>query len=100
MTGITQSVLGPPGGTGAAHVMQFRPVRADRVAGDFTPDARDGLGEDCEGAACRRRASKDGNRTTHDANSTHEPEHECSAFSWERPPPARRFMVRLSRDTG
>jgi hypothetical protein len=78
--------------------MQFRAIRADCVAGHFTPETRDGLRKDREGAACHRRASKDRNRTTHDANPTHEPA--GAPLSLDRSPRREGSWSRLSRDIG
>src|SRR5689334_22431045 len=70
--GGVDAVLGAPGGTGAAHIMQFGPIGPDGVAGKFTPETSEYIAEDGEGPRYQSdRGTRDGqNGSTHD-NSSH-----------------------------
>ena len=57
------AVLGVPGGARPTHVVQFRPVRPDGVAGDLAPEAGEHTSEVREGLRqMRRRKHRDGPR--------------------------------------
>src|SRR4029077_10559912 len=68
LVSLTDAVLGAPGGARSAHVVQFGPVGADRVAGQFVPETAKDIAEGGEGAGqqrdCGTRQSQYG--ATHD----------------------------------
>src|SRR6476646_2535251 len=70
--GRMDAVLGAPGGAGAAHIMQFRPIGPHSVAREFAPETGEYVAEDRERPGYQSdRGTRDGhNGATHD-NSSH-----------------------------
>ena len=104
-----QTVLGAPGRTRAAHIVQFGAVGTDRVAGHLTPEIHENTAERDEGTGqqriCGTRYSQYG--ATHDTSPTSTADEFVRLFlgrpdrrpgSWSRMMSSKRLKTRARRD--